>query len=167
MEPKIIDKGEIILVGMVFYGDPFKDQGGFSSENEIGRLWKRFNKKWKSIKRVIGNGGYEVHIEPNEYKETKNFYVFVGVEVDKIEDIPLEMFVKVLPPSRYAVFTCKGEEITSNWAEKIFGKWLPRSGYKEAHKYLIEFYDNERFKGMDNPESELDVYVPIRIALEK
>ena len=162
MEPKIISKEEITLVGMVFYGDPFKDKGGWSAENEIGKLWKRFIAKAESVKNAIGHGAYEVHIEPEEYKETKNFYVFVGVEVEKIDDIPLEMFVKVLPPSKYAVFTLKGKEITSNWPDQIYKKWLPKSGYKEAHKFTIEYYDDQRFKGMDNKESELDIYVPIK-----
>jgi len=161
MKQKIIDKGKITLVGMVFYGDPFKEQKGWSSENEIGKLWKRFVPKEEIIKNKVGKGAYEVHIEPKEYKETKNFYVFVGVEVDEVEDLPLETFVKVLPASKYAVFTLKGKEITSNWPDMIYKEWLPKSGYEEAHKFIIEYYD-DRFKGTDNLESELDIYVPVK-----
>ena len=46
MEPKIIEKEEIILVGMVSCGDPFKGAGGWSEENEIGKLWERFSTYW-------------------------------------------------------------------------------------------------------------------------
>jgi AraC family transcriptional regulator len=162
MKPKIIDSEGLNLVGMVFYGDPFKGAEGWSEENEIGKLWTRFIAKEELIKNSVGEGGYEVHIEPEEYKDTKNFYVFVGVEVEKIDEVPHEMFVKVLPPTTYAVFTLKGEEIRSNWPESIYKEWLPQSLYEEAHKYLIEYYDSTRFKGMDNPESELDIYVPVR-----
>lgn len=161
MEPKIIERGEITLVGMVFYGDPFKEAAGWSRENEIGKLWTRFVAKEELVRNRVGHGGYEVHIEPEEYEHTKNYYVFVGVEVEKVDALPLEMFVKVLPPSTYAVFTLKGKEITSNWGERIYKEWLPQSGYTEAHKFLIEYYDGARFKGMDNSESELDVYVPV------
>ena len=42
MGPKIIDGGQIILVGFNFFGDPFKLSGGWTEENEIGRLWQRF-----------------------------------------------------------------------------------------------------------------------------
>ena len=163
MEPKILEKEKIVLVGMVFYGDPFKNQAGWSQENEIGKLWKRFVAREKTIKNRVENGGYEVHIEPEEYEETKNFYVFVGVEVEKIENLPLEMFTKILPATKYAVFTLKGREITSNWQDKIYKEWLPQSGYEEAHKFTIEYYD-DRFKGIDNTESELDIYVPIKQA---
>lgn len=163
MEPKkIIEKEEITLVGMVFYGDPFKEQGGWSQENEIGKLWKRFMAKKKTIENRVGTGAYEVHIEPEEYEETKNFYVFVGFKVEKLDKFPLEMFAKVLPATKYAVFTLKGKEITANWSDMIYKEWLPKSGY-EAHKFLIEYYD-ERFKGTDNPESELDIYLPIKQA---
>ena len=42
-----------------------------------------------------------------------------------------------------------------------YEEWLPESGYLERDKFLIEYYDEKRFQGMDNPESELDIYVPI------
>jgi AraC family transcriptional regulator len=162
MKPKIVDNEGLNLIGMVFYGDPFKGGEGWSEENEIGKLWTRFIAKEELIENRVGEGGYEVHIEPEEYKNTRNFYVFVGVEIEEVTEVPHEMFVKVLPPTTYAVFTFKGEEIGSNWPESIYKEWLPGSPYKEAHKYLIEYYDGTRFKGMDNPESELDVYVPVK-----
>lgn len=163
MEPEIVEKDETTLVGMVFYGDPFKDAGGWSKENEIGKLWDRFIKMSDSVKNVCGHGAYEVHIEPDEYSETKKYYVFVGVEVDRVEDVPPEMFVKVFPPTKYAVFTFKGQEINSDWGDKIFKEWLPAAGYEEASKFVFEYYDDDRFKGMDRiEESELDVYVPVR-----
>lgn len=80
MEPKIIDKEQITLVGMIFYGNPFKEQSGWSQENEIGKLWKRFMTKEKTIENRVGNGAYEVHIEPEEYEETKNSMCLLGLK---------------------------------------------------------------------------------------
>ena len=51
--------------------------------------------------------------------------------------------------------------ITSNWPDRIFKEWMPGSGYEEAHKYLIECY-GPKFKGPDDPESELVIRVPVR-----
>jgi AraC family transcriptional regulator len=161
MEPKILEVEELTLVGMVFYGDPFKDAGGWSEENEIGKLWSRFVAKEELVRNVTGHGGYEVHIEPEGRKDTSEYCVFVGVKVGEVENQPLEMFTKVLPAGTYAVFTMKGEEITSDWSKAIYYEWMPESGYVERAKYLIEFYDEKRFKGMDNPDSELDIYVPV------
>jgi AraC family transcriptional regulator len=166
MEPQIIVKGPIILIGMEYYGDPFAGGEGWSQENEIGRLWQRFNALWDERQGEIQHlvqpsAGYEVHVEPAEYAETKCFYVMVGVEVEQVAPGPLELSFKVLPPTTYALFTLKGPEITSYWPEQIYQRWLPGSGYEEAHKFTIERY-GENFKGMDDPESELEVMVPIK-----
>ena len=156
-----------MLAGMVFYGDPFAAGEGWSQENEIGCLWGRFNRFWDENQAAIGgvvNGsvGYEVHVEPAEYAETGCFYVMVGVEVSDPNGLPLELSVKVLPAGTYAVFTLRGPEITSNWPDAIYKGWLPQSGYEEAHKCTVECYDGQRFKGVDDPESELDIWVPVR-----
>jgi AraC family transcriptional regulator len=166
MKPKIEDRGRTMLAGMVYYGDPFATGGGWSQENEIGKLWARFNTFWDEhraeIRHVVNpNAGYELHVEPIEYAETQNFYVMVGVEIAEIEDLPLELSVKVLPAGTYATFTLRGAEITSNWPDAIYREWLPGSGYQEKHKFTVERYDGERFKGMDDPQSELDILVPI------
>lgn len=166
MEPEIIESKGMTIVGMTFYGDPFKDVKDWSSENEIGKLWGRFSKVWDAKKDEVAgvvdpDAGYEVHYEPEEYGETKNFYVSVGVEVSQVAAVPLEFSFKVLPAATYAVFTLRGKEITSNWPDRIFKEWMPGSGYEEAHKYLIECY-GPKFKGPDDPESELVIRVPVR-----
>jgi AraC family transcriptional regulator len=170
-EPRIVERKTRFLTGMEFYGDPFQEASGWTTENEIGKLWKRFsdyidnNPDLAFKKNIQKEGDFEVHVEPAEYKETKNYYVFVGKEVDKLENIPPELVVKVLPACTYAVFTLQGKEITSNWGDEIYKKWLPNSGYEEAYKITIEFYDNIRFKGMEGSlleESELDVLFPIK-----
>jgi AraC family transcriptional regulator len=166
MQHQIIEKDNVILAGMTFYGDPFRDTEGWSEENKIGRLWNRFNAFWDKggewLKHVVDPSvGYEVHIEPEDYAETKEFYVMVGVQVEAVDTLPLELSLKVLPSTTYAVFTLKGSEITSNWPDKIYKEWLPNSAYEEAHKFTVERY-GPTFKGMDNPESELEVWVPIR-----
>jgi AraC family transcriptional regulator len=163
--PKITQKKKITLVGMDFFGNPFEKAGGWSEQNEIGRLWKRFENFYKnkknSIKNPVSESGYELWIDFEGEKETKNKYIFVGVEVERIEDLPLELVAKILPETRYAVFTLKGSEIKSDWSV-IWKKWLPEAGLKTSFDFMMEFYDCQRFKGMDNPDSELDIYVPIR-----
>ena len=44
MDVRIIEQDRIILVGVGFYGDPFSDSAGWTEENEIGRLWHRFER---------------------------------------------------------------------------------------------------------------------------
>ena len=41
-DPEIIEAGPMTFVGFSFFGDPFQLSGGWTEENEIGRLWSRF-----------------------------------------------------------------------------------------------------------------------------
>jgi len=167
MEPTIVERSQIILLGFSFFGDPFTFSGGWTEENEIGRLWNRFTAYMANhgdhINYVKNNEvGYEVHIEHDETASKGHFEVFVGLEVEKLEDVPVEMLVKILPPTKYAVFTLKGEQITSDWPRMIYHEWMAGSGYQQAYNYSFQLYD-QRFKGLENlDESVLDVYIPIR-----
>ena len=166
MEPRIIDQGPITLVGFSFFGDPFATSGGWTEENEIGRLWHRFTTYLESHSSHIHHvkdkdASYEVHIEHDETAEKGHYERFVGVEVEELEDVPTQLLIKILPQTTYAVFTLKGQQIVSDWSKDIFQEWMPGSGYQAAYKYSLQRYDR-RFKGLDNlDESVLDVYVPI------
>jgi AraC family transcriptional regulator len=166
LEPTIIEQDELILVGLSFFGHPFQS-GEWTEENEIGRLWDRFITYLRGygdrLKHIRNNEAcYEVHIQHEETASKGHFEVFVGLEVEKLEAVPVEMIVKILPPTKYAIFTLGGTEITGDWPRQIYHDWLPASGYQEAHNYNFQLYD-QRFKGMDNlDESVIDVYVPVK-----
>jgi predicted transcriptional regulator YdeE len=165
MQPVVSEEKQITLVGMSFYGDPFDARAGWDDENEIGHLWKRFMKFLSSHQReTMGKPQifYEVHIYTAETREIGKFEVFVGVETDlaQLKTLPVELCVKVLPETRYAIFTFHGKEITTDW-EKTLQDWLVTSGYESPYSYNFQYYD-DRFKGLDRiDESSLDVYVPV------
>jgi len=166
VEPKIVQRERITLVGLSFFGDPFREKGGWSEENEIGRLWKRLmaylgDNRIKLPGRRDVHICYEVHILHPESGETGEYEVFTGFEAADPSVTPPELLVKVLPACSYAVFTLKGEEITSDWYQKIYQSWMPGSGYREAYPYSFQLYDR-RFKGMDRLEdSVIDLYIPV------
>jgi AraC family transcriptional regulator len=166
MEPQITRSTALKLVGCVYYGDPFHDAEEWAVENEVGKLWQRFmslSHKYSSFLAGISakkNVAYEVHIEPEEYRATKNYYVFVGVEVISIEEIPLEMFVKVLPETQYALFTTKLKD--KHLAAQVLEKWIPQNGLEQAYPYVIEAYEVGRFRSVDDVASEIDWYIPVK-----
>ena len=167
MEPRIIEQGEMTVVGMVYYGNPFKAAGGTPEHNEIGKLWGRFNTYLDGHRQAFKHAvdtkiGWELHIGTDEYEETKEYFVMVGIEVCKIEDLPAPIFAKVLPAGPYAVFTLKGEQMTGNWGKAIHEEWLPSSAYEEVYSCTLERYDEDRFKGWGDPESEVEIWVPIK-----
>lgn len=166
MEPVIVQKPEIKLIGMSFFGDPFDTRSGWDEENEIGRVWMRFmhylDLNGESIQPIITPGVfYEVHIYNDETTTKGIFEVFVGVRIDQLEAIPVELLVKVLPPTGYAVFTLQGNEIRSDWHMQI-DQSISDAGYRRAHPFSFQYYD-DRFKGVDQiAESTLDVYIPVK-----
>lgn len=168
MLPKITGILQITLIGMSFYGDPFDTHTGWDEENQIGRTWKRFM-NFLSLQGETGDifanptVAYEVHISTPETREKGLFEIFVGMEAKAIQNVPVELSIKVLPATQYAVFTLRGEIIRSDW-EMMLEEWLATSGYRRSYAYNFQHYD-ERFKGLDNlAESTLDVYLPIQKA---
>jgi AraC family transcriptional regulator len=165
MNPKIVQEPAWFVVGMGFYGDPFSQASGWSEDNEIGLLWQRFFAFFEAHDDAIKHladpeAMLEIHVETSESEEKGLFEVFVGTRVSKLEDVPLECTVKVLPSTQYAVFTLEGEEIVSDWG-RTMRDWMATSGHQQAHRYGIQYYDR-RFKGLDRvKESQLDVYVPV------
>ncbi|MDY6958113.1 MAG: GyrI-like domain-containing protein [Halobacteriota archaeon] len=162
-------KEPLKVMGSQFYGDPFHSEGEWSVKNEIGLLWQRFGslleKNRDAIDKIRLNKetAYEIHIQPEDYKDTKKYYVFVGVEVKEFTEMPIEFVGKVFPTTMYAVFTFKGEEMFRG-GDFIWQEWLRTSSeYEEAYPCFIEVYNETRFFGLDNKNSEIDYHIPVRL----
>ncbi len=166
MKPRIIEDKRFMLAGMDFYGYPYEKAGGWSPENAIGKLWNRFTdfceENEGKFRHRVSEIGYELWIDEEKDKGDGNEHIFVGAEVDCLCDLPLQLVAKVLPRSRYAVFTLKGDEIIGDWQTAIEREWLPDSGLQQSHDFIIEAYDPVRFRGPHDSKSELDIYVPVR-----
>lgn len=173
MEPKIVQRDDLLLIGLEYYG-PLQGNG-WSEENSIGHLWNRwnrFNEEYGHLidgKIVNPNIGYEVAAwNDEEYENTGKFYIFVGVEIKSIEEaLPLQLVARRLPGGACAEFTVIGDEI-QRWENMFYNKWLPESGYRcakyDGYSYQVQAYENGRFKGIYQNEiidSEIDVFVPL------
>jgi len=152
LDPKIVEKGEILLVGMVSFG------------GDIGVLWDRFAPSENLVKHRILGAGWELHVYPKGHTEGTPYFIMVGVEVTEIEGVPDDMFVKPLPPGLYAVFPQRPGLGEPNHGYDALNRginaWLDAGPYKIARSFSLQLYD-ARFKGMDNPDSELDLLIPI------
>ena len=47
--------------------------------------------------------------------------------------------------------------------ERIFQEWLPKSKYEQSYSYIIQGYHRDRYKGLEDKESEIEWYIPIKI----
>lgn len=168
MQPTIVQKDEITLVGMSFYGDPFETSAGWTEENQIGQLWQRLMAYLAEHSNKIQHpvpvqASYEVHIYGPETMTKGLFEVFIGIAVEQLAAVPVDLLVKILPATEYAVFTLQGAQISTDWHLEI-EQWITEAGYKGSHPFSFQYYD-ERFKGLDKiEESQLDVYMPVQKA---
>ena len=146
LEPRIVEKEEMKIVGCVSYG------------GDIGELWHVFMTNEKAIQHAIPGVGYELHVFP---EGAAKYHIMVGVEVDSFNDQPLETFAKTIPGGLYAVFLYKGATKDARATfQYIFGTWLPNSEYSLDNRPHFEVL-GEKYKN-DDPASEEDIWIPIR-----
>ena len=157
MDYKVIERGEIKLVGMM--------ERIVMQNNTIGQLWEEFNTRFEEIKNVVGMPCYGV--ADNMATEIYSFDETVAKEVSSFEDIPDGMITKVIPAKKYLVFTHKGLIVGKNGEmnlnqtyEDIYSKVIPSLDFEVDSSFNFELYD-ERFSH-DSDESEFDIYVPIK-----
>jgi len=153
MEPKIVELPRFYVVGVAVYCD--------SDSDLFPKAWDMYMKLQKKMTLKNPNIGYGVEFYTEEFqKEHKFFYMACG-EVQNLENIPANMVGKVIPAHKYAVFTSRGAvSELGKTSRHAYHKWLPAAKYKIADWYDFEYYD-ERFKGLDNTDSEIDIYIPI------
>ena len=152
MEPRIIDKPTMTLVGIVGCGSSVKHL-------DISGLWQRFTEHEHEIKHKIEDFGYELHIE--EARKPSMHFCLVGIEVTQVEDLPLEFFCKAIPPCKYAHFTHHFRDGDYGEAFEAAYGWLKASDYTAAYAFDIQAY-GEQFKGSEDPESVLEIFIPIK-----
>ncbi len=102
--------------------------------------------------------GYEVHIE--EEMEPKMHFCLVGIEVEKVAELPTELFVKTLPAGECIRYTHQFNEGDYGDAFIAVYDWIARSEYQPAYPFDVQCYD-ERFKDGLDPGSEIDILVPV------
>ncbi len=149
MTPEIVDRDEIIVVGI-------------RAVLEIGAhaaiaLWKeQFAPRKGEVKRVDSNYYGVFNILPGESKTGRCEYV-AGV-ASSLENIPEGMVGWVIPSGKYARLRTLGLPGISGACRDMITEWLPDSGFKRMDSPIFTC------TGADCPESpemEWDIYVPI------
>jgi predicted transcriptional regulator YdeE len=153
LAPRIVERPELILAGVVASGPDV-------SQMDFHGLWMRFQSESVNIKHQVDGAAYELHVQTEA--QPPMHFAMAGVEVTKIEDLPPEAFVKVLPAATYAVFTMRFADGFAGVYERIWA-WLAESPYTaDPFAYDIQRY-GPRFASPEDPESEVDIYVPVRL----
>lgn len=160
VHPKIIELSEIKVAGL---------RGETTlRDNRLRDLWSRANSLYKEIpNRIPGGRAFgicEACALNTLYTMNEDilFTEVAGAEVSSFEGLQAPFVEKVIPGGRYAVFTHRGTlQMLPQTFDYIWGTWFLST--KEELDWLEDFelYD-ERFLGYDHPNSEMDLYIPIK-----
>lgn len=137
-------------------------------DNKLRELWDQFN----SIASMILNkkqgfrtfGICEACQENTLYNMNSDvlFTEVAGIEVTSFDALPENFVKKEIPGGRYAVFTHKGSlQKLMRTFEYIWGTWFLNTEEELDCREDFELYD-QRFLGYDHPDSEIDIYIPVR-----
>ena len=110
---------------------------------------------------------YSIQIYPpgirfEDFTPHTEFEKWAAVEVSSVDSIPTEMD-SIEISGLYAIFLHRGT--TADYFQKtvpfIYAHWLPHSGYQLDSRPQFEVMDH-RYLGHENPESEEEVWVPVK-----
>lgn len=139
------------------------------NDNILPQLWIEFNSMVSSIPdKKPGGRGFgvcEACLEGNTLYSMGSGILFsevVAVEVTSFSQLPKSLTAKTLKAGRYAVFTHSGSlsKLLQTF-EYIWGTWFLITEEQLDNREDFELYD-ERFLGYNHPDSQVDIYIPIR-----
>lgn len=151
MEPKIVDRDPLVVVGMKIITKPMSP--------EIPQLWPRFVSRIPEIAHILEpQASYGVM--EMESGNAGGLSYLAGVSVaDSAAPVPAGMSAAALPGGTYAVFQFPLSEIGHAF-DFIFGTWLPSSAFTQTESPIFERY-GEDFDPTD-PSSRMEVQIPVR-----
>ncbi|WP_157496777.1 GyrI-like domain-containing protein [Hahella ganghwensis] len=150
LKHKIIERPAFTIVGMVYHSRDENDS--------IPALWGRYLPRECEIDDVVERGvSYGLCLPAEE----GDFRYVAGVEVKPGSSIPEGMVSVDIAAHRYVVVTHTGPVMEiANTFRVVNTQVLPDNGLEHDGKVDFERYDH-RFRGPDNPQSEVDIYISL------
>lgn len=170
MNYELLERDKMKLIGLTRRGSILEDEQSF--QKEIEELWGKLSdfcvNRWPSIGEKVINPemSYEVQVwNEEELNQNGRLEVFVGFQIEDVNDVPVDLVSKTLPSTKYISFELQGNEIRT-WEEDILQDWIPDSDYWvrsfDEYLYHVQCFHEEEYKGIDNlEESQLTVLVPV------
>lgn len=139
---------------------------GVATLDTIFTLWQQLGEKQSSIpnkhpsRRTFGICEYQRDADIANYD--MKLSEVVGVEVESYDNLPPDIITKTIPAGKFAVFTHKGPlaDVLKTY-QYIWGTWALLTSEVIDERDDFELYD-ERFKGRENEDSKMDIYIPIK-----
>lgn len=158
----LVEADELKLVGIAA---TTSNKQEWSEEAKIGGLWERFWKEGvqQSIPNPEHSGKHSIYGCYIDYENGSegDYKLLVGCRVTDIDSLPAGLEAKVLPASKYAVFTTKKgpatKVVVETWQE--IWKWAATAKLQRTFTGDFELYD-ERSADTDN--AQIDIYIAVK-----
>jgi hypothetical protein len=153
MQPKMIRKGAALIAGVS--GDGTK----------TGEVWADLETRYAAAPfPKVDESGYEVRFWESRMTQ-KAPDPAKSVHIGFLAEAAPEGFSTVtLPAAEYAVFDVLAANGYDSGNEKM-EHWLSESGYRllefDGFEYVVERYDEKKFKGGDQPDSVVEIWLPV------
>lgn len=135
------------------------------TNNRTSELWRSFMPLKPQIKNQWSSDMISLHIYPENFFSSfdpdQEFSRWACTEVTNLNQVPEGLDTLIVPSGQYAVFFYKGSSSDTRIFQHIFSEWLPNSGYILDNRPHFEIL-GDKYRNND-PESEEDIYIPIRI----
>jgi predicted transcriptional regulator YdeE len=156
VEPRMVYRAQTALVGLLEVGD---------SRTDIPDLWRRFEEMEPRIRAANLRARYVVITWSGETEVSGLHYLFVGVQVARLQYPPIGSVVKILPASRYALFPAPARRLETAW-RFVLEEWLPASPYRTPG-YIVQSFDRERYITAPPEQAEIDILAPLQQEVKK
>lgn len=136
------------------------------AQNRTAELWKSFMSRRKEIANSLNEELISMQIYGHDFDFSRfdpnaSFEKWAAVAVSDLDFVPDGMETVVLPGGLYAVFHYKGSSAQAHIPfGYIFGSWLPASEYELDNRPHFEII-GAGYKN-DDPDSEEDIWIPVR-----
>lgn len=150
MEPKFETKSAFDIIGLQIRGA--------NNNGECPQLWNDFIKVVHEVK-PLASTPIKAYGVCSDFDMQNNIFTYtVGLEVQDLSIIPLNMITLHIPKNEYAVFECTLPTLMQTLHD-IHKNWLPNSPYMQGNNPEFEYYDTDF--DPENPESKMYLYIPI------
>lgn len=159
MEPRIEFLPQKKLVG--------KSMEMSLANNKTQELWRSVMPLVKNLHNSVSSELFSIQIYDEQvdfdnFGPNTNFTKWAAVEVSNFKDLPSDLSTHTLNGGLYAIFIHKGSpQEFPKTSQYIFGEWLPKSDYELDNREHFELLGS-KYKN-DSPDSEEEVWIPIRL----
>ena len=160
MEYRVIEREDTLAAGMVCT----LKAGERENAQTVQALWQKFHARQHEIQSVAAEPQvqYGVMTFPAVFNPADSAFTYMAcTEVADTNNLPAGMNSITIPGGNYCVITHKGplSELSRvfDWYNNVL---LPKGEVRPRGVIEFERYD-DRFKGFDKEDTEVDVYFPI------